>query len=148
RRHGSSIDGLDNGVRLLDVNNDGFMDVVIGNEVVMKTRLWNTASGTWNESATPDVFAGLNHAGGLTDIHPCFGVVRKDGAASLIAKGRAWHFEANTWREVPSLLNGLDPDTGRWGAGGFLRLRDFDHDGVCELLTERGIFTWSEKENR
>jgi len=25
-----------------------------------------------------------------------------------------------------------------------MRLRDFDHDGVCELLTERGIFIWKD----
>ncbi len=33
-------DGGDNGVRLLDVNNDGFMDVVIGNDKVRQTRIW------------------------------------------------------------------------------------------------------------
>src|SRR5262249_25236667 len=33
--------GRDNGVRLLDVNNDGYMDVVIGNEKVKQTRVWS-----------------------------------------------------------------------------------------------------------
>ena len=33
-----ATDGRDNGVRLLDVNNDGWLDVVIGNGRVRRTR--------------------------------------------------------------------------------------------------------------
>src|SRR5882672_10728181 len=36
--------GQDNGIRLLDVNNDGYLDVIIGNEKLRQTRLWNPAS--------------------------------------------------------------------------------------------------------
>ena len=36
-----AADGQDNGVRVLDLNNDGYMDVVIGNENVRQTRLWS-----------------------------------------------------------------------------------------------------------
>ena len=35
--------GKDNGVRVVDVNNDGYLDVVIGNPQQHKTRLWNPA---------------------------------------------------------------------------------------------------------
>jgi hypothetical protein len=36
-----SANGRDNGVRVADLNNDGYLDVVIGNEQVRKTRVWN-----------------------------------------------------------------------------------------------------------
>src|SRR5262249_19712039 len=37
-------DGRDNGVRLIDLDNDGFLDVVIGNDKVRQTRLWSPKS--------------------------------------------------------------------------------------------------------
>src|SRR5262245_24463741 len=41
----------DNGVRLIDVNNDGFLDVVIGNGQLRKTRLWQPKESKWVESS-------------------------------------------------------------------------------------------------
>lgn len=43
-------DGGDNGVRIVDVNRDGYMDVVIGNPKVRKTRVWNPDKSTWSET--------------------------------------------------------------------------------------------------
>src|SRR5262249_14430913 len=45
--------GLDNGVRLLDLNNDGFIDVVIGNDKVKQTRVWSPKSNAWLTSDFP-----------------------------------------------------------------------------------------------
>ena len=42
-------DGSDNGVRVLDLNNDGFLDVVIGNRQIRKTRLWLPEKKRWQE---------------------------------------------------------------------------------------------------
>src|SRR5690606_27434315 len=39
--------GGDNGVRILDVNNDGYLDVVIGNEKVKQTRIWSPKTRIW-----------------------------------------------------------------------------------------------------
>src|SRR5437763_10641847 len=36
-----AADGRDNGVRLLDLDNDGYLDVVIGNDRVKQTRRWD-----------------------------------------------------------------------------------------------------------
>jgi putative membrane-bound dehydrogenase-like protein len=44
-------DGSDNGVRIVDVNQDGYMDVVIGNSETKKTRVWDTAKSAWSESS-------------------------------------------------------------------------------------------------
>jgi hypothetical protein len=43
--------GQDNGVRLVDVNQDGFQDVVIGNEQKQETRIWQPNSRTF--ASTP-----------------------------------------------------------------------------------------------
>src|SRR5262249_9509845 len=84
--------GWDNGVRLLDVNNDGYMDVVIGNDKVRQTRLWSPKARAWVVGPFPTrivnmapvkergkvvlVPAGSNH------VH--FGIFRPDGKASLL----------------------------------------------------------------
>jgi putative membrane-bound dehydrogenase-like protein len=39
--------GTDNGVRLVDVDQDGYMDVVIGNQDEQSTRVWNNTKQTW-----------------------------------------------------------------------------------------------------
>ncbi len=45
-----ATNGQDNGVRLVDLNNDGFMDVIIGNEHLHKTRVWNSKNNSWTET--------------------------------------------------------------------------------------------------
>src|SRR5205807_680189 len=65
--------GQDNDVRLLDLNNDGYLDVVIGNERAQKTRLWNPKQNVWVETGFPAQVAGVR-----------FGVVRSDGQATAL----------------------------------------------------------------
>ncbi|MHC4180972.1 MAG: polysaccharide deacetylase family protein, partial [Planctomycetota bacterium] len=45
--------GQDNGVRVLDVDNDGYMDVVIGNRQTRKTRIWSPETGQWTTGPFP-----------------------------------------------------------------------------------------------
>ena len=45
--------GGDNGVRILDVNHDGYMDVVIGNAQTRRTRIWSPKTGTWLTTGFP-----------------------------------------------------------------------------------------------
>src|SRR5204863_10097646 len=45
--------GQENGVRLVDLNHDGYLDVVIGNDQVHQTRLWNPANKSWIETGFP-----------------------------------------------------------------------------------------------
>ena len=42
-----TADGGDNGVRLLDLNDDGYIDVVIGNDRCVKTRIWSPKGNKW-----------------------------------------------------------------------------------------------------
>lgn len=137
-----AAEGGDNGVRLADVNNDGFMDVLIGNEHLTATRVWDSAGNRWKETEMPVSFSG--RAGERVQ----FGVVQKDGAATMLSRSGAWTFANGKWQETPDLLKGLDAlanttpgkDTG-------IRLRDFDRDGICELLvsntTTNAIYRWS-----
>jgi hypothetical protein len=46
-------DGGDNGVRVLDLNNDGYMDVVIGNDTLRQTRLWSPKTRSWTVADFP-----------------------------------------------------------------------------------------------
>ncbi len=46
-------DGRDNGVRLLDLNNDGFMDVVIGNSRKEEARVWSPSDRRWQVGELP-----------------------------------------------------------------------------------------------
>jgi putative membrane-bound dehydrogenase-like protein len=45
--------GGDNGVRLVDVDQDGYLDVVIGNEKEKRTRIWKKLPARWEESGLP-----------------------------------------------------------------------------------------------
>ena len=143
-------DGGDNGVRLLDVDGDGFMDVVIGNERKQVTRVWQPLERRWSETSTP-----TPNVSGQTDRQVKFGIVRS-GTTTMLARGDkpgAWEFGDNAWRSAPELLRGLDDiSTNAAGRDIGLRLRDFDHDGHCELLVsnpERNtIYGWSDSAKR
>jgi mono/diheme cytochrome c family protein len=106
-------DGTDNGVRLLDIDNDGFMDVVSGR----LTRIWDPAAGRWKESPFP---ADASRA--------LFGVFRPDGAAGVAVPGEGlWHWDRERWRrdsETPPADTAL--------------LRDADGDGRCEFFLSDG----------
>jgi len=135
--------GPDNGVRVVDVNADGFMDVVIGAANRPVTRVWEPKSGAWKETATPANFVRFGDDGGTPRL-AALGVFRPSGAASLIAPEQgagAWTYGQRGWEEDAALAREL-PKAEQF------RFRDFDRDGVDEILTERGIFLWDAKAGR
>ena len=142
-------DGQDKGVRLLDINNDGFMDVVIGNAGTRKTRVWNPQQRTWMESAFPTDVSGVQ-----------FGVLHSHGRAMAMkltdASRLAWHFDGEQWREDIALCRRLEVEgkpllTIQGARDRGLRLRDVDNDGRCEVIvgneSQNAVFGWSEEEN-
>ncbi len=50
--------GRDNGVRVLDLDNDGYMDVVIGNSKKRETLIWEPKTSSWRSSKTPILVVG------------------------------------------------------------------------------------------
>lgn len=160
--------GGDNGVRLLDLDQDRFLDVVIGNEQVRKTRVWSPQTNNWTESEFPCQLIARNSAGNDRDTCARFGVVRPDGAASVIvaeeARRGAWTFAEGRWKQDDELLAGLSivpagrpatealpVTTGAEGRDRGVRLRDLDRDGVCELIVandkQQAIFGFDAKQN-
>ncbi|HEX3727275.1 MAG TPA: PVC-type heme-binding CxxCH protein, partial [Pirellulales bacterium] len=135
--------GGDNGVRLLDVNDDGYLDVVIGNDQATQTRVWSPRANKWVVGTFPTRLVARPSPGPDEDQHARFGVVRDDGHASLIVRNDrtegGWHFESDAWVADPALLSALAIDgaplfTGQRGRDEGLRLRDLDADGRCEAI--------------
>ena len=151
-----TADGKDNGVRLLDVNNDGYMDVVIGNEHVHQTRIWSPDTHQWivTDFPTPIVNSDGSDAGVR------FGIVSSDGRPAAIVHNEktrgAWHFDGSRWVDDPALLAGLDADgpvlTSDHGRDLGVRLVDLDGGGHCELIVandkQNAVFAFGAEHKR
>lgn len=137
-----SQDGQDNGVRLLDLDADGWMDVVIGNEQVRQTRLWSPQKRQWIVGDLPVPIVVRNAEGKRLPTGVRFGVLQASGKASLLLRNETqaglWHFDGQRWVECPDGLAGLQLNepvmTCRAGQDQGTRLRDIDADGICELI--------------
>ncbi|MBI2827001.1 MAG: c-type cytochrome [Planctomycetia bacterium] len=152
--------GQDAGARLLDLNQDGFLDVVIGNDRVRKTRVWSPATGSWKTSDFPVELVEADIAGRPRDAGVRFGVVRAGDDASMLVASKshrgAWTFRDGKWHDDQPLVAGLTIDghdvlAGDNGRDRGVRLRDLDRDGVCELLvgndSQRAAFGFDRQEN-
>ncbi|MBL9125098.1 MAG: hypothetical protein JNG90_15780, partial [Planctomycetaceae bacterium] len=150
-----AVDGGDNGVRLLDLNHDGFQDVVIGNTQTQQTRIWSPAEQKWLESDFPVALVSVDAAGNRRARHAQFGEIA--GAVTLLVSDEqgagGWQFRDGRWVAEPRLSAGLEIDqkplaTSLAGRDLGLRLRDLDGDGSCELLVsnpaQNGVFQWSD----
>ncbi|SVB57951.1 uncharacterized protein METZ01_LOCUS210805, partial [marine metagenome] len=114
-------DGGDNAVRILDANNDGFMDVLIGEKKL--TRIWNPKQSTWTQHKLP-----------FDPRQTLAGVLDKSGAASMVeAKeaGQIWTMQKDGWKgtqanavkqsgelpstlkEIRNLISAAEPALGR-----------------------------------
>ena len=72
-----AANGQDNGVRILDLNADGFMDVVIGNESVRETRIWLPEKNAWTTTKFPVSLIHVDADGNRHDAGVRFGVLQK-----------------------------------------------------------------------
>ena len=150
-----AANGEDNGVRILDVNADGYMDVVIANEATQTTRIWEPEERRWVDTGFPELTVTVDGDGHRRDAGVRFGVLQPNGYASFVvrneAASRVWHFSGTSWYEQPRGVKGLPPATDlrtSWsGRDGGVRLRDLDGDGACELLfageSQSGTFRWN-----
>jgi putative membrane-bound dehydrogenase-like protein len=151
-RDASKTDAADNGVRLLDLNGDGFLDVVIANSKGRHTRVWSPKTRSWVVGDFPI---------DLTVVRGLFGTLDAGGQPLLLANiggaTNAWRFGGNQWVKDPALARGLETagasvltSTARHDRGE--RLRDVDGDGRCELIIgnekDSAVYAWAPKEER
>lgn len=144
--------GRDNGARLLDLNHDGFLDVVLGSSQRQLTRVWQPQSRSWIETNFLTFLTLTNHA----EAGVRFGVLGSNGPTVALVRHRqfdgAWRFEDGQWVEDKTLLRGLELEgqplrTADAGRDLGVRFRDVDNDGVSELLVsnprQNAVFIWS-----
>ncbi|HWY76998.1 MAG TPA: FG-GAP-like repeat-containing protein, partial [Verrucomicrobiae bacterium] len=154
-----AADGQDNSVRLLDLNNDGFLDVVIGNEHLQKTRTWNADESKWLDAGFPTKLVEVDSSGNRFDAGVRFGIISSDGLPIILVRNEttagAWRFDGKKWVADASLLRGLEIDgkpvfTSLNHRDRGVRLRDVNNDGVCELIvgneSQNAMFAWSAEE--
>ena len=114
-----NAEGGDNGVRVLDVDNDGYMDAVIASDADSATRIWNPATRQWQETSFP---VALVHNGGqppVADNGVRFGVLRPDGRASVLMHAEqqgVWHYVDGQWVQDASArsASAADAHDRRW----------------------------------
>ena len=149
-------DGGDNGVRLLDLNLDGFLDVVVANDDARITRVWDPSGKRWMDGGFPAPLVTRADGGPTRSTGGRFGIVDPSGRPCLLVADEtrqgAWQFDGREWTEAPLLLAGLEIEGRpvRTSAGGRdqgVRFRDVDGDGVTELVVsnpgQNRIFRWS-----
>ncbi|MAG93254.1 MAG: hypothetical protein CMJ48_05840 [Planctomycetaceae bacterium] len=115
--------GGDRGVRLVDLNDDGYLDVFKHSG---GCRVWGQPAHTWKDVGSPALSCKANGS---------FGVTRTDGAATVTNASGAWSFVKNQWVPDPALA-GLAKKLS--AQDGTLRLRDINQDGRCEVLHTSG----------
>jgi hypothetical protein len=141
-------DGGDHGVRLLDLDADGYQDIVIAHAAARQTRLWKPRKAVWETGDFPLEL--VDAAGAARNAQ--FGRVQGDTillyANEATAERSAWRFTRGTWCSADALWHGLEgvyTDHGGYDAG--TRLLDVDGDGSDELLAslEDGlaVYGWS-----
>ncbi|MGB7343253.1 MAG: PVC-type heme-binding CxxCH protein [Pirellulaceae bacterium] len=143
-------DGGDNGVRLLDLNDDGFLDVLIGNENLKIVRIWQPKTNTWQDlqhniliTSAPIFPAGPDEARPITspasrvDHGVRFGKSASGKTIAYVNNDQAQAAFVFTESEVKQIslpaalakikttINGVDQG---------VRLRDVNGDGVSEIL--------------
>ncbi|MDB5320829.1 MAG: putative rane-bound dehydrogenase [Phycisphaerales bacterium] len=120
-------DGSDTGIRLLDLNHDGYLDVVLSAQ--HEARIWNPETHAWTTAEYPN---SLQRAEALVPAgtHGYLRDINKDGQPDLIVGNKIFTWDAGTfnWKSLPFTL---PPDTSL-DTGAFLA--DIDEDGFDDLL--------------
>lgn len=131
--------GRDNGVRILDLNDDGYQDVVIGNADTQRTRVWNNASNTWIEQELP--FRVVDDEGQGLGVRFAPNLDSRGSVVAVSANfddSIAFAYTREGWSALPDMASAMGMDL-HDGAP----FRDLDGDGKPEMLDgHSGIYQW------
>ncbi len=142
--------GHDNGVRLADLNDDGHLDVLIGNHRLRRTRVWQPTERKWSEFELPCDLAARPSFGGEMESTAGLGVVAENQVFMLYEDTPcASRWTSDGWKACPELLPQEIKDRPLLGLVPYVRhysLRDLDGDGSCELIDctrdHAAVFRW------
>ncbi len=133
----SPENGGDHGVRIADLNQDGYVDVIIGNETRKTVRLWQPQTKRWREFDHDVQFTSKGNQGRV-DLGVKLGYLAKNGSVSLLVNNEHQQGiyqvtdDGITSSPLPAPL--LDIRTSVAGVDQGVRLRDLDGDGISEVI--------------
>lgn len=132
-------DGDDDGVRLLDIDNDGYVDIVNGNDEHFNlTMLWSRTTASWRELTRGPFYPYKGR----------FGILRHDSKASyllgMMFEDFACDFDGKNWVNRSGLVMAAQRVAKHWlPLTSHCQLLDVDGDGQCEILTESSeVISW------
>ena len=137
--------GKDRGVRLVDLNRDGYMDVVIGTKTVKIMRIWDTKKQKWNENLLGmELKANNMKFGAFTLNGTCLFTKSQNGAVTTYRLG-----STGFWDHLMDV--NLENTKLRTNEIQNIQPIDLDGDSISELLVtsenEAVIFSLNEKKH-
>ena len=145
--------GDDNGVRMLDVNADGYMDFVIGNSARQETRVWDPATGEWQVFPLPVSIVNGEETEAAKNTGIRFWVTPAGHGGFVVANGDergVWALNSDGWRpmdvSLPETIDGRPFLTSDDGIDRGVRFRDVNRDGVSDLIvnneSQNAVYLW------
>ena len=129
--------GEDNGVRIADINDDGFLDVLIGNEHHKTLRIWQPALQRWRDTSHDIALTSsegqtrVDHGVQMGRLTPTstFSVLINNAHTKAIYEFRDGRLNR---QPLPAAL--ANAPTSNRGIDQGVRLRDIDNDGTTEII--------------